>query len=202
MWTKFGDDMSKRSWVMLDKTDRLTDRQTDRQTDKPTNEHTCQNCKFWQVTNRQTNILLQFWQVTMYYHIVMTKNGDMRQIRRDFTEITATSFRIMGNIHPNPNHPSESLHVMAHNNHDCKHTLLLIVIKRCFAALMAKTAQYLNNMVSSWIKSRLHLSELWKTSIRIIGGFHDASIRILCPKKYCQISQVTSNIALRQATWW
>ena len=50
MWTKFGDDMSKRSWVMLDKTDRLTDRQTDRQTDKPTNEHTCQNCKFWQVT--------------------------------------------------------------------------------------------------------------------------------------------------------
>ena len=31
MWTKFGDDMSKRSWVMLDKTDRLTDRQTDRQ---------------------------------------------------------------------------------------------------------------------------------------------------------------------------
>ena len=33
MWTKFGDDMSKRSWVMLDK--------TDRQTDKPTNEHTC-----------------------------------------------------------------------------------------------------------------------------------------------------------------
>ena len=38
-------------------TDRLTDGQTDRQTDKPTNEHTCQNCKFWQVTNRQTNIL-------------------------------------------------------------------------------------------------------------------------------------------------
>ena len=34
MWTKFGDDMSKRSWVMLDKTDRLTDRQTDRQTDE------------------------------------------------------------------------------------------------------------------------------------------------------------------------
>ena len=27
MWTKFGDDMSKRSWVMLDKTDRQTDRQ-------------------------------------------------------------------------------------------------------------------------------------------------------------------------------
>ena len=34
MWTKFGDDMLKRSWVMLDKTDRLTDRQTDRQTDE------------------------------------------------------------------------------------------------------------------------------------------------------------------------
>ena len=32
MWTKFGDDMSKRSWVMLDKTDRQTDRQTNRQT--------------------------------------------------------------------------------------------------------------------------------------------------------------------------
>ena len=31
MWTKFADDLSKRSWVMLDKTDRLTDRQTDRQ---------------------------------------------------------------------------------------------------------------------------------------------------------------------------
>ena len=58
MWTKFGDDMSKRSWVMLDK--------TDRQTDKPTNEHTCKNWKFWQVTNRQTNILAKnckFWQV-------------------------------------------------------------------------------------------------------------------------------------------
>ena len=45
-----------------------TNRQTDRQTetDKPTNEHTCQNCKFWQVTNRQTNILAKnckFWQV-------------------------------------------------------------------------------------------------------------------------------------------
>ena len=52
MWTKFGDDMSKCSWVMLDKTDRLTDRQTDRQTDKPTNEHTCQNCKFWQVMKK------------------------------------------------------------------------------------------------------------------------------------------------------
>ena len=37
MWTKFGDDMSKRSWVMLDKTDRLTDRQTDRQTNRQTN---------------------------------------------------------------------------------------------------------------------------------------------------------------------
>ena len=47
MCTKFGNDTSKRSWVMLDKTDRLTDRQTDRQTDKRTNEHTCQ--KFWQV---------------------------------------------------------------------------------------------------------------------------------------------------------
>ena len=48
MWTKFGDDMSKRSWVMLDK--------TDRQTDKPTNEHTCQNCKFWQVMKGQSEI--------------------------------------------------------------------------------------------------------------------------------------------------
>ena len=38
-----------------------------------------------------------------------------------FREITATSFRIMGNIHPNPNHlsefGSESLHVMAQNKH-------------------------------------------------------------------------------------
>ena len=40
MWTKFGDDMSKRSWVMLDKTDRLTDRQTDRQTNRQTNKVT------------------------------------------------------------------------------------------------------------------------------------------------------------------
>ena len=62
MWTKFGDDMSKRSWVMLDKTDRLTDRQTDRQTDKPTNEHTCQNCKFWQVTSSSAvDTSLQAW---------------------------------------------------------------------------------------------------------------------------------------------
>ena len=48
MWTKFGDDMSKRSWVMLDKTDRLTDRQTDRQTNRQTNI-LAKNCKFWQV---------------------------------------------------------------------------------------------------------------------------------------------------------
>ena len=47
MCTKFGDDTSKHSWVMLDKTDRLTDRQMDRQTD------------------RQTNILAKtIWQVT------------------------------------------------------------------------------------------------------------------------------------------
>ena len=32
-----------------------TNRQTDRRTDKPTNEHTCQNCKFWQVINNQTD---------------------------------------------------------------------------------------------------------------------------------------------------
>ena len=35
-----------------------TNRQTDRQTGKPTNEHTCQNCKFWQVmTQRLHNCL-------------------------------------------------------------------------------------------------------------------------------------------------
>ena len=48
MWTKFGDDMSKRSWVMLDKTDRLSNRQTDRQTNRQTNI-LAKNCKFWQV---------------------------------------------------------------------------------------------------------------------------------------------------------
>ena len=53
MWTKFGDDMSKRSWVMLDKTDRLTDRQTDRQTDKRTY---LPKCKFWQVMKGQSEI--------------------------------------------------------------------------------------------------------------------------------------------------
>ena len=50
MWTNFGGHMSKRSRVMLDKTDRLTD--------KRTNEHTCQ--KNWQVTTykaRQHNCL-------------------------------------------------------------------------------------------------------------------------------------------------
>ena len=44
MWTKFGDDMWKRSWVMLDKTDRQTDRQTNRKTNI-----LAKNCKFWQV---------------------------------------------------------------------------------------------------------------------------------------------------------
>ena len=33
------------------------------------------------------------------------------------TEITATSLLIMGNIHPNPSHLSESSHVMAHEKH-------------------------------------------------------------------------------------
>ena len=45
---------------MLDKTDRLTDRQTDKRT------YLQISSKFWQVTNRQTNILAKnckFWQV-------------------------------------------------------------------------------------------------------------------------------------------
>ena len=49
MWTNFGDHMSKRSRVMLDKTDRQTDKRTNEHTcqkilasNKPTNEHTCQ----------------------------------------------------------------------------------------------------------------------------------------------------------------
>ena len=54
MWTEFGDDMSKRSWVMLDKTDRLTDRQTDRQTNRQTNI-LAKNCKFWQVISALIN---------------------------------------------------------------------------------------------------------------------------------------------------
>ena len=33
------------------------------------------------------------------------------------TEITATSLLIMGNIHPNPSHLSQSPHVMAHEKH-------------------------------------------------------------------------------------
>ena len=50
------------------------------------------------------------------------KSGDMRQIRREFDgTATVTSFRIMGNIHPNPNHLSQSLHIMAHNkHHECR----------------------------------------------------------------------------------
>ena len=63
MWTKFGDDMSKRLWVMLDKTDRLTDRQTDRQTNRQTNI-LAKNCKFWQVMMHTINYLLysaQLW---------------------------------------------------------------------------------------------------------------------------------------------
>ena len=45
---------------MLDKTDRLTDRQTNKRT------YLQISSKFWQVTNRQTNILAKnckFWQV-------------------------------------------------------------------------------------------------------------------------------------------
>ena len=73
MWTKFGEYMSKRSWVMLEK---WTDKQTNGQTNilskfwQVTNQQTnilAKNCKFWQVTNRQTNILAKnckFWQVT------------------------------------------------------------------------------------------------------------------------------------------
>ena len=58
----------------------------------------------------------------MYYHIMMTKKAAvLDKYAVILTEITATSFRIMGNIHPNPNNPSESLHGMAHNkNHECR----------------------------------------------------------------------------------
>ena len=55
-WTKFGDDMSKRSWVMLDKTDRLTDRQTNRQTNI-----LAKNCKFWQVITSHRRCSVSFW---------------------------------------------------------------------------------------------------------------------------------------------
>ena len=52
MWTNFGNYMSKRSRVMLDKTDRLTDRRT----------------------NRQTNILAKkCWQVTMKDFVIILK---------------------------------------------------------------------------------------------------------------------------------
>ena len=53
-----------------------TNRQTDKRTylqklkilasNKPTNEHTCQNCKFWQVTNKQTNKHFLFYKYYTY----------------------------------------------------------------------------------------------------------------------------------------
>ena len=49
------------------------------------------------------------------------KSGNIRKIGRDYDGNTATSFQIMGNIHPNLNHPSKSLHVMAHNKYqECR----------------------------------------------------------------------------------
>ena len=51
-------------------TNRQTDRKTDRQTDKRTY---LPKCKFWQVTNRQTNILAKnckFWQVMTPYFLL------------------------------------------------------------------------------------------------------------------------------------
>ena len=65
MWTKFGDDMSKRSWVMLDKTDRLTDRQTDRQTNRQTNI-LAKNCKFWQVTKDKNATRTEIWLISFF----------------------------------------------------------------------------------------------------------------------------------------
>ena len=53
------------------------------QTDKPTNEHTCKNWKFWQVTNRQTNILAKnckFWQVTNRQTNKLAKNCKFWQV--------------------------------------------------------------------------------------------------------------------------
>ena len=59
MWTKFGDDMSKRSWVMLDKTDRQTDRQTD--------ERAIGDCVLakicWSVCETETN----FWYPVQFH---------------------------------------------------------------------------------------------------------------------------------------
>ena len=44
------------------------------------------------------------------------ENGDIGKHVDILLEITATSLGILGNIHPNPNQPSECLHVMAHEN--------------------------------------------------------------------------------------
>ena len=57
-----------------------TNRQTDRQTDKRTY---LPKCKFWQVTNRQTNILAKnckFWQVTNRQTNMLAKNCKFWQV--------------------------------------------------------------------------------------------------------------------------
>ena len=57
---------------------------------------------------------------TFEHHVVMLwwpKTVIWEKYAVILTEITATSLRIMGNIHPNPNHLSESPHATTHNRH-------------------------------------------------------------------------------------
>ena len=67
---------------------------------------------------------------------------------------------------------------------------------------MVGKSRYTNDTATFRLKSQLRLSESWETSIRIIGDHHDASIRILRPKKYSQILQTTNDSARYQATRW
>ena len=61
MWTKFRVNWSKIATCIAFQTNRQTDRQTNKQTDKRT--YLQISSKFWQVTNRQTNILANFFEI-------------------------------------------------------------------------------------------------------------------------------------------
>ena len=75
-----------------------TNRQTDRQTDKPTNEHTCQNCKFWQVmTNQHTSrwgIILRStvrtYDISWFSLLLLLQNGSQTDPRFRFAQKTAS----------------------------------------------------------------------------------------------------------------
>ena len=64
----------------------------------------------------EANHICENWVIGKHVILSYYENDEIGKHVLISSEITATSLGITGNIHPNPNHLPECLHVMAHEN--------------------------------------------------------------------------------------